>query len=425
MIEFLWGLAGAVVAVVVVGFVLNRVLAAMVAPSTIEPSLSDKAIGFVVGVAVIVALTWVTRGFVADAGPFVDQLSLGAGLAVVLDGPPLVAFARGHGRAPGTSPQPEPQEPQVTAVPFSEAVHQHFAEPIVRARYVVAAYRRGLIPPGAVPGLAADLAPMLSAVPAWTDLAEVRGDDGLADAVDRAALAIGYAPTEDQARADVVERLLYVALCSGEPRVRVETAELLGLPIATDVESSSWPEWLRGERASELRVRFGDAFALRYGPTVGDGVHRRFASPAARARELIAEYRGEVITSDRLPYAAAEIVADLPEAGEAWAELAMAPPGSVRSDLLPVLDRAADEIDYTRTDSEIEVDLLEAAAYRAVTEGSVVRESNFLRRFEFWDEHAPELESLRNAWHMLDGAEEQLAGVRGRLIEYLAARYPG
>ena len=61
MIDFLWGLAGCLVAAVVVGILGNLLLETMTDPATLAPSTSDKVLGFVIGVAAMVALSSAPR----------------------------------------------------------------------------------------------------------------------------------------------------------------------------------------------------------------------------------------------------------------------------------------------------------------------------------------------------------------------------
>ncbi|CAM3889690.1 hypothetical protein ACXYTP_05410 [Tsukamurella ocularis] len=435
MIDFLWGLAGCLVAAVVVGVLLNRVLASVTDSATLAPSTSDKVIGFVIGLGTMMALTSLTQALVSDPSPFVDQLSLGAGLSVVFGAPEFLALGRGHrDDRPSIPAQDSPRPPQrVPAATFPPAVHSRFADPVVRARYVIAAYRRGLIPPEDVPGLAADLAPLLpDGAPAWAELAAHEGGAGLDGTVDRAAREIGYARSPEEERADVVERLVYAAMCSTDPMVRLATVALLAPPVTTRD-----PELLESDvrwRMESRRAAIEADFAVRYDGLLTPGVERRFRDPTVRAHELIAGYRRGVIFSADVPQLAADIVADLPAAGEAWTELAMASATEPRAELLPILDRAAREIGYHRDDEQAEADLLESAAYRAIVTGEVMAESRRLHRLDDHDyvidydhrfEQAPELEALRDAQYICgDYYFEQIASVRADLARYLAARYP-
>jgi hypothetical protein len=181
---------------------------------------------------------------------------------------------------------------------------------------------------------------------------------------------------------------------------------------------------------------FGD-FAARDDGPLTPGVTRRFQDPTVRAGELIAGYRRGMIFSADVPQLAAEVVADLPAAGPAWAELAMASGTEPRSELLPILERAAEEIAYDRSDEQAEADLLESAAYRVVIGGEVMDESRRLQRlddctdgyyFDYGFEHrfdqAPELEALRDARYICgDDSDDQIASVRTDLVRYLTSRY--
>ncbi|KXO88716.1 hypothetical protein AXK56_10370 [Tsukamurella pulmonis] len=417
MTEFLWGLAGAGVGAVVTGLVLGGVIGAVVGPFVTAPTRGDRVAAFVLGVAATAVLMGSFSALVPGSA-FAEKLGLGIGLTIMFGTEDLFAMLRGHVRS-GAPAAALPT--RVDPARFTDEVREHFADPTARARYVVAAYRRGLIAPGFVPALAAELAPSLVDRAAWSDLAAWQGQDGLEATVDRAALALDYAPNDEVARADTVERLVYAALCGDDPRTRLATAEALALPMS---ESASPRLEARRARAVELRVLLADSLAARYGPALPEAVQRRFTGAPARARALVAEYRHGLLVSPQVPQAAAEIVAELP--GEAWTELAMAAPDAPRSELLPVLDRAATEIAYAPTERDAEIDVLEAAAYRAVVDGRVVRESSLLRRIDFHgdrDDYPPELQLLRDAWFLSDGGEEQLASVRSRLVDYLTARY--
>ena len=252
-------------------------------------------------------------------------------------------------------------------------------------------------------------------------MARWQGGEGLVDAVDRAAGEIGYAPSDEEECAEVVERLVYWALCSDDPRVRREVLEVLGETVEprTTFEDIGF----RAARVSGLRELLQSRFDSAYVIRLSDDVHRRFTGPTGRAVDLISGYRTGVIPSADVPRLAALVIADLPGAGQAWAELAMASADEPRSELLPILDRAAEEIGYARTPQEVEVDALEGAAYRAVVNGSEVEESRRLHRIEFDFDHARELEELRHAWYLPVADDTRLARVRGELAAYLARRY--
>lgn len=159
-------------------------------------------------------------------------------------------------------------------------------------------------------------------------------------------------------------------------------------------------------------------------------VHAHFTGPTVRARDLIASYRLRAVQSGDVPQRAAELIADLPGAGAAWTELAMAPATSPRSDLEPVLDRAAAEIGYDRTPDEAEFDLYEAAAYRAVVDSRVSEEAQRLWALDFDDEAflSAELDPALVALHDAHGAagddyDDQIERTREHLVDYLNARY--
>ena len=168
-----------------------------------------------------------------------------------------------------------------------------------------------------------------------------------------------------------------------------------------------------------LQSRFDSAYGVR----LGEGVHRRFAGPTASAVDLIAGYRIGAIPSADVPRLAARIIADLPGAGQAWAELAMASDAEPRSELIPILDRAAEELGYVRSPREVELDVLEGAAYRAVVDGTEVEESTWLQRIDFDFDHARALEELRVAWCLPGADDARLARVRAELAAYLAGQY--
>ncbi len=391
--------------------------------------------GLAIALAWSVAVTVVYAAGWPESRAFVDGLTFGIAVAPIAFLPDIVAALRRR-RLPEPARALRPVRTtarrSIAPVAFGPEVHSHFAEPEMRARYLVAAYRRRLVPAEFVPALAADLAPVFPAGGrAWAALAEHDGGDGLDDAVDLVAHEIGYLPTPDQERSDAVERLVYMALCSTDPAVRLATVELLAPPIAIP-DSGPQVRWRIESRQAEIE----QAFAVRYDGLLTPGVERHFTDPTVRARELIAGFRRGVIFSPEVPQWAARVVADLPGAGEAWTELAMAHGTEPRSELLPILDRAAEEIGYARSDEEAEADLLESAAYRAILTGEVARESERLRRlerdqdnddhpFDYRFDQAPELEALRDAEYICgDDYFQQVASVRAALGAYLAARYP-
>lgn len=384
---------------------------------------SDRVVGGMAVLAMLILVTLIANHVWPHRPSFVRGALSGIVVGAVAFLPDVVAALRQRRR---TTPR-LPARPVVTGLPavvpaeFADAVHRHFAEPMVRARYVIAAYRRGLIAPGFVPGLAADLAPLLPDGAAWSGLAGWQGGEGLDDAVDRAAAEIGYVPSGEEGRGEVVERLVYWALCSDDPRLRRDVLELLGETVEprTTFEDIGF----RAARVSGLREMLQSRFDSAYAIRLSEGVHRRFTGPIGRAVDLISGYRTGVISSADVPRLAALVIADLPGAGQAWAELAMASADEPRSELLPILDRAAEEIGYERTPQEVEVDALEGAAYRAVVNGSEVEESRRLNRIEFDFDHARELEELRYAWYLPVADDTRLARVRGDLAAYLARRY--
>lgn len=429
MIDFLWGLAGALVAAVAVGVLLNLVLEVVAAPATLRPTTSDKVLGFVIGVTVMVALTSATMAITADPSAFVDQLSLGAGLAAVFGSPPFFALARGHRTTPAPRRGSDTRRPGrfVPPAAFSEAVRRRFSSPDIRARYVIAAYRRGLIPAQYLPGLAAELAPLLPFdAPAWNELAEHDGD-GLDDVVDRAAREIGFAATPEEQWEEVVERLVHHAMSSSDPAVRSATAELLAPPVApvADVLAEGDPRrYGRWERSTQLRAAIADALNARYEERLGEAVRRRFADPTVRARYLVAAYRHRLIPAAAVPGAAAEIFVDLPGADEAWTELAMAANDAWRSDLDPIMDRAAAEIDYEADARSEAIAIVEMAAYRAVVADDVMGQAEPLWD-EGYDSYVPAAFDDFLDVHVIYGFDvpEQLARIRSDLATHLNDRY--
>ncbi|NMD54042.1 MULTISPECIES: hypothetical protein [Tsukamurella] len=435
MIDFLWGLAGGVVAVIAVSLIVACVLPAVPGIEAATPTRGDKVIGFIVGVVAVIVFSGVVRGLVDDPSEFVDNLGLGAGIAVMISADTLIARIRGHGSAPsGSTPlgmssvrEGRPDRFVVPAV-FSHAVQRRLSSPEARARYVVAAYRRGLIPGRFVPGLAAELAPLLPfpGAPAWNDLGEHVGD-GLDGAVDRAARAIDYIVTPEQEWADAVERLVYTAMSGSDPAVRRATAELLVPPlepvaeVAGEADRRRYDRW---QRAEELRARIADAYNARYEAPLDDAVHRRFGDPTVCARHLIAAYRHELIRSDDVPRAAAAFFADLPGSGEAWTELAMAPNDAWRSDLDPIVDRAAVEIGYDADEAEESVAIVEMAAYRAVVDDDVMGQGEPL-----WDKgYRAQVPGAYGEFLDVHGTfgfdvSEQLARIRSDLATRLNDRY--
>lgn len=426
MSEILWSFAGGAAGCVVVVVLMSLLLSAFSDPESAAPTRGDDWIGFAIGLATALGLTALTIVLVPEASPFVENLGLGVGIGVMVGAPQFLALARGHRRAPEPEPAPaaSPRRPGEFVVPvtFSAGVRRHFAAPEVRARYVIAAHRRGLIPSESVPGLAAELAPLVPDGAAWRELAGWRGGDGLDGAVDRAAAAIGYEPTEESDRAEVVERLVYWAMCSSDPGVRAAVVTLLAPQMVPG--SRTLPDWEVRDRIDRRRSAVIDGLEVRYDEGVGPAVHRHFADPTVRARELIAAYRREALQSSFVPGLAAEIVADLPGAGEAWTELAMASSSAVRADLLPVLERAAVEIGYERTGEQAERDLLESAAYQLVLDGRTLDQSRRLERVDFEFGHDGALEAMRDARYLAgDDYFGQLRSVRSDVAAYLEGRY--
>lgn len=346
----------------------------------------DRAVGLLIGVVWIVLITLVRDRFWPDRSRFLDGLFVGFGFGPLAFAADIGAVVR-HRRAKATegsapaAPEPRPEHRFVVPVAFSEVVQYHFADPIVRARYVIAAYRRGLIAPEYVPGLAADLAPLLPDG-AWAELAGWRDAEGMDAVVDRAAGEIGYELTDQEERDEVTERLIYAALCSTDPEVLRGTAEQLGLLVDRPLTFDDIR--FRSARVSSVRASLEGYFDAAHGTRLDVGVHRHFAQPAVRARHLIAAYRRDRIGSAEVPHIAAEVLADLPGAGPAWTELAMASPTAWRSDLAPIVDRAATEIGYDRADEE--AILVEHDLYRGLVDGDVVE-----RSWRIWgvDESSP------------------------------------
>lgn len=402
---------------------------------------TDWVLGILATVLWGIAVTTFCDAWWPAAPAFVDAAVSGIGVAPVVFMPDIVAALRHRRRpesaVPSTASVFESRRPPraIEPVNFSPPVHRHFAEPSVRARYVIAAHRHGLIPAECVRGLAADLAPLLpDGAPAWAALAATDDTARMDGAVDAAAEEIGYVPSPEEERADAVERLVYIALCSTDPTVRLATVELLAPPV--QAREPEMPEWDVRSRIESRRAAVVGALEVRYDDVLTPGVQRHFTDPTVQAGELIAGYRRGVVLSADLPQLAAEVVADLPGAGEAWTELAMASGTEPRSELLPILDRAADEIAYSRTDEQAEADLIEGAAYRVIVEGRVMDESTRLNHLERYDlhfddydfdygfHHAPALEALRDARYICgDGYYEQIASVRADLATYLTSRY--
>lgn len=436
MIDFLWGLAGSMVGMIVTSVILACVLAAVPGSDTAAPTRGDKVIGFILGVVAIVVFTGVVRSMVGDPSEFVDKLGFGAGLAIVFGVETLIARIRGHEAAPsGSTPlvtrAGRGERPGWFVVPavFSEAVHRRMSAPEARARYVVAAYRRGLLPARYVPGLAAELAPLLPfyGAPAWRALAEHDGDGLDDELVDRAARAIDYIVTPEQEWADAVERLVYMAMSGSDPAARRATAELLTPPLGPLVAALGEADprrYDRWERAVELRATIADAYNARYEAPVAEAVRRRFEDPTVRARHLIAGYRHELIRAGDMPSAAAEFFVDLPGAGEAWTELAMAPNDVWRSDLDPIVDRAAAEIGYDADESDESVAIVEMAAYRAVVDDDVKGQGGPLWE-KGLDDRVPAVFREFLDVHAIYGFDvpEQLACIRSDLATYLNDRY--
>lgn len=346
---------------------------------------------------------------------------------------PDVVYTIRHRRDPETAemsaPAPKSEHFRRFGVPvagFGADVEAHFADPVVRGRYLIAAYRRGLIPGADLPRAVAGLGDL---GPGWAHLASADAAS-VGEAIERAAADIGYDRTPQQADADVAEQLIHYALRTGDVRRHREalsaldpTAELH--PIVRDE-----PEWLARDRRDKLRENLIDELDARYGPQLSDSVHTHFADPTVRAHDLIVSYRVHVTPSRAVPQRAAELIADLPGAGEAWTELAMAAPTSARSELEPILDRAADEIGYRRTPAEAERDLYEAAAYRAVVETGVREEARLLWELSMRDDVFlegdidPALRGLHDAHAAAgDDYDTQIRDTRHTQIDYLNDRY--
>ncbi|KXO95911.1 hypothetical protein [Tsukamurella pseudospumae] len=337
---------------------------------------TDWALGVAITGLWTVAVITFSEAWWPEAPTFVDAAVSGVGVAPIVFVPDIVAALRRR-RHPGpVRVLPErlaAVRRSIAPVAFVPDVHRHFAEPEARARYVVAAYRRGVIPAESVPGLAADLAHLLpDGVPAWAELAAHDGGTGLGGVVDRAAHELGYAPSPEQERADAVERLVYAALSSTDPMVRLATVELLapgeglGLPRVSNPPATM----------SVTRATIEGYFDGAHGVALDEGVDRHFADPTVRARRMIAAYRRHEIPSRDVGTTAAELVADLPGAGPAWTELAMAGPTAWRSDLDGLVDRAAAEIGHTDAD-EPEI-LIEYDLYCGLVDGDVLDRSRLI-----------------------------------------------
>lgn len=388
----------------------------------------DWILGIVVTLVWMVLVTSASDAVWPDLPPFVDAVISGVGVAPVAFVPEIIAAMRRRRRPAPVSVTRSPTSLRAARVPvarFSETVHAHFANPTIRARYVIAAYRRGMIPAEYVPGLAASLAPLLSDG-AWADLAAVSGD-GLDAAVARAAHSIGYAPTPDEELAEAVERLIYTALCSTDPGLRLATVEFLAppaQPVRTLLAKDDPRLYCLAEQASGLRAEIADVFNTRYAPPLPEGVGQRFEDPMVRARHLIAAYRHDLIRSGAVPSATAAFFVDLPGAGEAWTELAMASNDACRAGIDPIMERAAAEIDYDAEERDEAIAIVEMAAYRAIVDDDVLGQGNSL-----WDKGyetmVPEVFREFLAVYGIYGFDvpEQTARIRADLAVYLNDRY--
>lgn len=344
-----------------------------------RPGMRDWPVAIAIGLMWVVVVTLVGDRLWPDRGRWFDGILVGIAIAPVpfcVD----IATALRHRRGKATEAvwpvwtEPRTERRFIVPARFSEEVQNHFADPMVRARYVIAAYRQGLIAPEYLPGLAGDLAPLLpDGAPAWVELADWNGcDDSI---VDRAAGEIGYDLTEHEEREQVTERLIYTALRSADPAVRRSTAERLGLVVDRPLDFED--VGFRSARVSSLRATLEGYFDATYGTCLDVGVHRHFADPIMRARHLIAAYERHRIGSAAVPGVAAEIVAALPGAGPAWTELAMASSATAwRSDLEPIVDRAATEIGHDR-DGDVDI-LVEHELYRGLVDGDVVQRSGHI-----------------------------------------------
>ncbi|GAA1006135.1 hypothetical protein GCM10009551_084620 [Nocardiopsis tropica] len=367
-----------------------------------------------------------------DRSRFVEGITVGVAIMPMVFLPDMVSAIR-HRRDDETA---ELSAPALTSVPirrldvpvarFGADVEEHFADPVVRGRYVIAAYRRGLLSDAELPPAVAGLGDL---GPAWVELA-TPAVTSAGGTVERAGADIGYDRSADEGDADVTTQLIHYALRTGDARRYREALVALvpSVELATVVKDE--PEWMRSHRRDGLRESIIDNLDARFGPQLTDTVHAHFADPTTRAHDLIVSSRLQAMPSADVPQRAAEVIADLPGAGEAWTELAMASSTSPRSELEPILDRAAEEIGYHRDPLAAECDLYEAAAYRAVVDCRVREESQRLWALTWNDDvyleggHDPALEGLRDA-HAAAGDDyhDQIRDTRHHLIDYLNAHY--
>jgi hypothetical protein len=233
---------------------------------------------------------------------------------------------------------------------------------------VIAAYRRGLIAAEHVPDLAADIAPLLpDGAQAWAAVAGCEGA-GLDDLIHLAAQEIDYAPTADEERAEVVDRLVYTALAGKDVRTSIEILRLIA-PGSEAVKGSHDGDVFA--RMSGRRAAIESYYEAAHAVDLAPGVHRHFDDPTVRAGRLLSAYRRDWIGSADLPGAAAELLMELPAAGAAWTELAGASSKESRWDLEPIVERAAAEIGFDGA-AEVAV-LIEYELYRGLVDGDVVR----------------------------------------------------
>ncbi|MDP0397196.1 hypothetical protein [Tsukamurella strandjordii] len=395
--------------------------------------MRDYVIGYPAGVALMLLFTrWYNSQF-PDPPVFIEGIGFGIGIGFVLNGPDVIGAFR---RRPRRDETAEMSAPALTSVQirrldvpvarFGADVEEHFADPVVRGRYVIAAYRRGLLSDAELPPAVAGLGDL---GPAWVELA-TPAVTSAGGTVERAAADIGYDRSADEADADVTTQLIHYALRTGDARRYREALIALAPSVELATVVKDEPEWMRSHRRDGLRESIIDDLDARFGPQLTDTVHAHFADPTTRAHDLIVSYRLQAMPSADVPQRAAEVIADLPGAGEAWTELAMASSTSPRSELEPILDRAAEEIGYHRDPLAAECDLYEAAAYRAVVDCRVREESQRLWALTWNDDvyleggHDPALEGLRDA-HAAAGDDyhDQIRDTRHHLIDYLNAHY--
>lgn len=224
-----------------------------------------------------------------------------------------------------------------------------------------------------------------------------------------------------------VERLVYMAMCGSDPATRRATVELLAPPVGPPVEVLAEGDprnYHRRDRAVELRAAIADSYNARYEAPLGKAARRHFDDPTVRARHLLAAYRHELIRAGEVSGAAAAFFVDLLGAGAAWTELAMASIDAWRSDLDPIVDRAAAEIGSVAEEHSDSIAIVEMAAYRAVIDDDVMGQGEPL-----WDKgyesHVPAAFREFLDVHAIYGynVPEQLACIRSDLATYLTERY--